>query len=179
VGRAEKGTSIAEFREKLSGVRGAVLTDFRGLSVADITELRSLLRKSEVEYRVVKNTLARLAVKDTGLEGLAAYFEGPTAIAISRKDAVAASKVLTTWGKSRPTFTIKGGVVEGRVVGSAEIAELAAVPPREVLLARMAGALQAPITGLVRVLAVHLLGLACALDQVRQKKEGAAQLAPS
>jgi len=179
VGRAEKGTSIAEFREKLSGVRGAVLTDFRGLSVADITELRSLLRKSEVEYRVVKNTLARLAVKDTGLEGLAAYFEGPTAIAISRKDAVAASKVLTTWGKSRPTFTIKGGVVEGRVVGSAEIAELAAVPPREVLLARMAGALQAPFTGLVRVLAVHLLGLACALDQVRQKKEGAAQLAPS
>ena len=179
MGRAEKGTSIAEFREKLSGVRGAVLTDFRGLSVADITELRNLLRKSEVEYRVVKNTLARLAVKDTGLEGLAAYFEGPTAIAISRKDAVAASKVLTTWGKSRPTFTIKGGVVEGRVVGSAEIAELAAVPPREVLLARMAGALQAPITGLVRVLAVHLLGLACALDQVRKKKEGAAQLAPS
>ena len=179
MGRAEKGTSIAEFREKLSGVRGAVLTDFRGLSVADITELRNLLRKSEVEYRVVKNTLARLAVKDTGFEGLAAYFEGPTAIAISRKDAVAASKVLTTWGKSRPTFTIKGGVVEGRVVGSAEIAELAAVPPREVLLARMAGALQAPITGLVRVLAVHLLGLACALDQVRQKKEGAAQLAPS
>ena len=174
MGRAEKSTSIAEFREKLSGVRGAVLTDFRGLSVADITELRSLLRKSEVEYKVVKNTLARLAVKDTGLEGLAAYFEGPTAIAISRKDAVAASKVLTTWGKSRPTFTIKGGVVEGRVVGSAEIAELAAVPPREVLLARMAGALQAPITGLVRVLAVHLLGLACALDQVRQKKEGAA-----
>jgi large subunit ribosomal protein L10 len=174
VGRAEKSTSIAEFREKLSGVRGAVLTDFRGLSVADITELRSLLRKSEVEYKVVKNTLARLAVKDTGLEGLATYFEGPTAIAISRKDAVAASKVLTTWGKSRPTFTIKGGVVEGRVVGSAEIAELAAVPPREVLLARMAGALQAPIAGLVRVLAVHLLGLACALDQVRQKKEGAA-----
>ncbi|HEX7551489.1 MAG TPA: 50S ribosomal protein L10 [Candidatus Methylomirabilis sp.] len=179
MGRAEKGTSIAEFREKLSGVPGAVLTDFRGLSVADITELRTLLRKSEVEYKVVKNTLARLAVKDTGLEGLAAYFEGPTAIAISRKDAVAASKVLTTWGKSRPTFTIKGGVIEGRVVGSAEIAELAAVPPREVLLARMAGALQAPITGLVRVLAVHLLGLACALDQVRQKKEGAAQLAPS
>ena len=141
MGRAEKSTSIAEFREKLSGVRGAVLTDFRGLSVADITELRSLLRKSEVEYKVVKNTLARLAVKDTGLEGLAAYFEGPTAIAISRKDAVAASKVLTTWGKSRPTFTIKGGVVEGRVVGSAEIAELAAVPPREVLLARMAGGL--------------------------------------
>jgi large subunit ribosomal protein L10 len=174
VGRAEKGTSVAEFREKLSGVRGAVLTDFRGLSVADITELRTLLRKSDVEYKVVKNTLAKLAIKDTGLEGLAAYFEGPTAIAISRKDAVAASKVLTVWGKSRPAFTIKGGVVEGRIVGPAQIAELANVPPREVLLARMVGALQSPIAGLVQVLAVHLRGLVCALDQVRQKKEGAA-----
>jgi len=127
-----------------------------------------------VEYKVVKNTLAKLAIKGTGLEGLAAYFEGPTAIAISRKDAVAASKVLTVWGKSRPTFTIKGGVVEGRIVGPAQIAELADVPPREVLLARMAGALQSPIAGLVQVLAVHIRGLARALDQVRQKKEGAA-----
>jgi large subunit ribosomal protein L10 len=174
VGRAEKATSIEEFRQKLSGARGAVLTDFRGLSVADITELRTLLRKGEVEYKVVKNTLARLAVKDTELQGLAAYFDGPTAIAISRKDAVAASKTLTAWGRGRPTFSIKGGVVEGRVVGPAEIAELADVPPREVLLARMAGVFQAPLAGLVQVLAAHLRGLACALDQVRQQKEGAA-----
>ncbi len=174
MGRAEKGSIVEEFREKLSGARGAVLTDFRGLSVADITELRALLRKSEVEYRVVKNTLAKLAVKDSGLEGLSAYLEGPTAIAISKKDPVAASKTLTTWAKGRPAFTIKGGIVEGRVVGPAEVAELADVPSREVLLGRMAGVFQAPITGLVQVLAAHLRSLANALDQVRRQKEGVA-----
>ena len=171
MGRAEKSTSIAEFREKLSGVRGAVLTDFRGLSVADITELRSLLRKSEVEYKVVKNTLARLAVKDTGLEGLATYFEGPTAIAISRGDPVAASRVLSTWSRTRPTFAVKGGIVEGQLVGPADIAALADLPPREVLLARVAGAFQGPLQALANVLAGPVRALACALDQVRAQKE--------
>jgi large subunit ribosomal protein L10 len=174
VGREEKATSIAELREKLGDARGAVLTDFRGLSVAEITELRTLLRKSAVEYKVVKNTLAKLAVKDTGLEGLASYLEGPTAIAISRKDPVAASKAVSAWAKGRPTFAIKGGVVEGRVVGPAEVVALADLPPREVLLARMAGAFQAPLQGLVQVLSAPLRGLANVLDQVRQRKEGAA-----
>jgi large subunit ribosomal protein L10 len=174
VGREEKATSIAELREKLGDARGAVLTDFRGLSVAEITELRTLLRKSAVEYKVVKNTLAKLAVKDTGLAGLASYLEGPTAIAISRKDPVAASKAVSAWAKGRPTFTIKGGVVEGRVVGPAEIADLAELPSREVLLARLAGTLQAPMQGLVRVLAAPFQGLVRALEQVRQQKERAA-----
>jgi large subunit ribosomal protein L10 len=174
VGREEKATSIAELRGKLGDARGAVLTDFRGLSVAEITELRTLLRKSAVEYKVVKNTLAKLAVKDTGLASLAAYLEGPTAIAISRTDPVAASKALTTWAKGRQAFAIKGGVVEGRVVGPNEIADLADLPSREVLLARMAGAFQAPLQGLVQVLSASLRGLASVLDQLRHKKEGAA-----
>jgi large subunit ribosomal protein L10 len=174
VGREEKATSIAELREKLGDARGAVLTDFRGLSVAELTELRTLLRKSAVEYKVVKNTLAKLAVKDTGLAGLAPYLEGPTGIAISHADPVAASKAVTTWAKGRQTFSVKGGLVEGRVVGPREIADLADLPPREVLLARMAGAFQAPLVGLVQVLSASLRGLANALDQVRQRKEGAA-----
>jgi large subunit ribosomal protein L10 len=174
VGREEKATSIAELREKLGDARGAVLTDFRGLSVAEITELRTLLRKSAVEYKVVKNTLAKLAVKETGLAGLASYLEGPTAIAISRKDPVAASKAVSAWAKGRPTFTIKGGVVEGRVVGPTEVIALAELPSREVLLARMAGAFQAPLQGLVQVLSAPLRGLANVFDQVRQRKEGAA-----
>jgi large subunit ribosomal protein L10 len=171
VGRTEKATSIAELRDKLGSARSAVLTDFRGLSVADLTELRTLLRKSAVEYAVVKNTLAKIAVKDTNLAGLSAYLEGPTAIAISRADPVAASKVLSTWGKTRPTFALKGGMVEGKIVGPAEIAALGDLPPREVLLARMAGAFQAPLQGLVQVLAATIRSLAVVLEQVRQHKE--------
>jgi large subunit ribosomal protein L10 len=174
VGREEKATSIAELREKLGDARGAVLTDFRGLSVAELTELRTLLRKSAVEYKVVKNTLAKLAVKDTGLAGLAAYLDGPTAIAISRTDPVAASKAVAAWAKGRQTFTVKGGIVEGRVVGPTEVTELAELPSREVLLARLAGAFQAPLQGLVQVLSAPLQGLVRVLDQVRQRKEGAA-----
>lgn len=172
--REEKATSIAELREKLGDARGAVLTDFRGLSVAELTELRTLLRRSAVEYKVVKNTLAKLAIKDTSLAGLAAYLEGPTGIAISTADPVAASKTVTTWAKGRQTFSVKGGIVEGRVVGPREIAELANLPPREVLLARLAGAVQAPLQGLVQVLSAPLQGLVRVLEQVRQRKEGAA-----
>jgi large subunit ribosomal protein L10 len=171
VGRTEKATAIAELREKLSTARSAVLTDFRGLSVTEITDLRTLLRKSAVEYTVVKNTLAKIAVKDTGLAGLAAYLEGPTAIAISRKDPTAASRLLSTWSKTRPTFSVKGGVVEGQLIGPAEIASLASLPPREVLLARVAGAFQAPLQALANVLAGSVRALASVLDQVRVQKE--------
>ncbi|HSB70433.1 MAG TPA: 50S ribosomal protein L10 [Candidatus Methylomirabilis sp.] len=169
--RTEKATSIAELREKLGSARSAVLTDFRGLSVADLTELRTLLRKNAVEYAVVKNTLAKIAVKDTTLAGLSTYLEGPTAIAISRTDPVAASKILATWGKTRPTFTLKGGMVEGKIVGPAEISALGNLPPREILLARLLGAFQAPLQGLAQVLGATIRSLAVVLDQVRQHKE--------
>jgi large subunit ribosomal protein L10 len=174
MGRPERAASISALRQKLSGARSAVLTDFRGLSVAEMTELRTLLRKSAVEYTVVKNTLAKIAIAETGLASLAAHLEGPTAIAISRADPVAPSKVLATWSKARPTFTIKGGVVEGRVLGPGDIVLLAALPPRDVLLARLAGTFQAPLQGLVNVLAGPIRALASALDQVRQRKEQSA-----
>lgn len=173
MGRTEKASSIAQLREKLRAARSAVLTDFRGLNVAEITELRTLLRQSAVEYAVVKNTLAKIAIRDTDLAGLASYFEGPTAIAISRVDPAAAPRVLSTWGRARPTFAVKGGMVEGQVVGPAEIMTLGELPPREVLLARMAGAFQVPIQALVRVLAGPVRALGIVLDQVRQQKEGA------
>ena len=174
MGRADRAASISALREKLSGARSAVLTDFRGLSVAEMTELRTLLRKTAVEYMVVKNTLAKIAVAETELASLAAQLEGPTAIAISRADLVAPSKVLATWSKTRPTFIIKGGVVEGRLMSPADIAVLAALPPREVLLARLAGTLQAPLQGLATVLAGPVRALAGVLDQVRRHKEKSA-----
>ena len=171
MGRTEKATSIEELRKKLGAARSAVLTDFRGLSVAEITELRTLLRKSGVEYTVVKNTLAKIAVKDTQLAGLATYLEGPTAIAISRGDPVAASRVLSTWIRTRPTFALKGGILAGQFVGPSDIAALADLPPREVLLARVAAAFQGPLQALANVLAGPVRALACALDQVRAQKE--------
>jgi large subunit ribosomal protein L10 len=174
VGRLEKANSIRELQERLRGARSAVLTDFRGLSVAEMTELRNLLRKSAVDYTVIKNTLARIAVQDTDLAGLATYFQGPTAVAISRADPMAASKILSTWGRTRPAFALKGGVVEGQIVGPAEIVALANLPPREVLLARMAGAFQGPLQALARVLAGPVQAVASVLDQVRQQKEKAA-----
>ncbi len=174
MGRTEKANSIAGLREKLATARGAVLADFRGFSVAELTELRTLLRKSGAEFAVVKNTLAKIAIRDTPLAGLSGYFEGPTAIAIGRADPVAPSKVLSTWGKSRPTFTVKGGVVEGQVVGPAEVLALGDLPPREVLLARMLGAFQAPVQGLASVLSAQVRALASVLEQVRKRKEQAA-----
>ncbi len=172
--RTEKATSIAALRQKLSAARSAVLTDFRGLSVAEITELRRLLRKSAVDYTVVKNTLAKIAIQNTELAGLAVYLEGPTAIAISREDPVAASKLLSTWGRTRPTFAVKGGMVEGQVVGPAEIVALADLPPRAVLLGRVAGAFQAPLQALANVVAGPVRALASVLDQVRQQKDRSA-----
>ena len=171
MGRTQKTTAIATLRERLGAARSAVLTDFRGLSVAEITELRTLLRKSAVEYTVVKNTLAKIVVKDTNLAGLAVHLEGPTAIAISRGDPMAASRVLSTWSKTRPTFVVKGGMVEGQLVGPAEIAALASLPSREVLLARMAGAFQVPLQALANVLAGPVRALANVLDRVRAQKE--------
>jgi len=173
MGRENKAASIAELKERLVGAQSVVLTDFRGLSVADLTELRTLLRKSAVEYRVVKNTLARFAVQDTALAGLGPYLEGPTGIAISTKDPMAASKILATWAKGKPTFAIKAGIVEGKVVGPAEIAILGALPPREVLLARVASAFQGPIQRVVGVLAASLRAMVTVLVQVGKQKETA------
>lgn len=173
MGRENKAASIAELKERLVGAQSVVLTDFRGLSVADLTELRTLLRKSAVEYRVVKNTLARFAVQDTALAGLGPYLEGPTGIAISTKDPMAASKILATWAKGKPTFVIKAGIVEGKVVGPAEIAILGALPPREVLLARVASAFQGPIQRVVGVLAASLRAMVTVLVQVGKQKETA------
>jgi large subunit ribosomal protein L10 len=149
------------------------------MTVAEMTELRGLLRKHAVEYKVVKNTLARIALQDGALQELSRYLEGPTAIAVSRTDPVTPSKVLATFAKGREKLQIKGGFVEGQIVGREDLVALAALPPREVLLGRVAGVLQAPIQGLVTVLAASLRGLATALTQVREQREKSTEAAPA
>jgi large subunit ribosomal protein L10 len=171
VNRDEKTAEVEALKASLRSAKATVLTDFRGLTVAEITDLRRHLRKASVEYRVVKNTLARRAVASGPLEGLAGHFHGPTGVAIAHADPLAPARALAAWAKGRPTFQMKAGVVEGVLMGPAEIAAAAALPGRETLLSQMLSVLQAPVRNLASVLHGQVRALAAVMDQVRQQKE--------
>ena len=172
---AAKQAIVAELKEKLTGAKGAVLVNYRGLTVAQDTKLRRQLREAGVEYRVVKNTMTRIAAQEAGLEGLDAYLEGPTAMAISTTDPVAPAKIITDFVKEHKlqVLEVKAGLVEGNVIDENGVKALASLPSREVLIAKMLGSMQSPITGLVNVLQGSIRNLVYALDAVRQQKESA------
>jgi large subunit ribosomal protein L10 len=144
--RPDKTAAVEEIRSKLEGADAAVLTEYRGLTVSELAQLRGSLRPAGTEYKVFKNTLARRAVEASGLDGLLPMLSGPTAIAFVQGDAVTAAKALRDFGRTNPALVIKGGLLGPRVLSPAEISELADVEPREVLLARLAGGFQAPLT---------------------------------
>jgi len=171
----EKQQAVAELKEKLTGTKGAVLTNYRGISVAMDTKLRRKLREAGVEYRVIKNTYTRIAASEAGISGLDPYLEGPTAIAISYTDPVAPAKVISDFIKENKlqTMEIKAGLVEGKVIDDKGVKALASLPPREVLIAQMLGSMQAPLTGLVNVLQGNIRNLVYALEAVRKQKESA------
>ena len=141
-----KGTVVEEIRERLAGADAALLTEYRGLKVTEIAALRATLRPMATEYKVFKNTLARRAAEEAGLTDLIPMLEGPVAIAFVHGDAVSAAKALRDFARSTPALTIKGGLLGRRVLFATEGEALAEVPPREVLLARLAGGFQAPLT---------------------------------
>jgi large subunit ribosomal protein L10 len=173
--RSEKDVVVAELQERLGDASAFYLTDFTGLSVKQITEFRSRLRKQGVEYVVVKNTLAKRALEELELTDVAQFFAGPTGLVIGRQDAVAAAKVLSDFAREfgdRPA--IKVGVVDRRAFGPEQVKRLAEMPPREVLLAQIAGGLQAPMARLAGGMSQLLAGFARAVDALRQQKEGAA-----
>jgi large subunit ribosomal protein L10 len=172
---SEKIAVVSELKEKLSSTKGAVLTNYRGLNVAMDTKLRRKLREAGVEYRVIKNTMTRIAAKDAGIEGLEPYLEGPTAIAMSAVDPVAPAKILADFIKENKlqALEIKAGLVEGKVIDANGVKALANLPAREVLIAQLLGTLQAPITGFVRVLNGIPSNLVYALEAIRQQKESA------
>ena len=165
---------VAEMTEKFSGSQSVIITDYRGLNVAEVTELRKKLREAGVEFKVVKNTLLKIAAKNAGIEGVDEYFQGPTAVAFGLNDAVAPAQVLSKFAKDHKNLEIKGGVLEGKVIGLAEIKALADLPSREVLLAQVASVFQAPIAGLVNVLQGTIRKLGYALEEVRKLKEAQA-----
>lgn len=167
---AEKQATVAEIKEKLENAKGAVLADYRGLNVADATQLRRTLREAGIEFRVLKNTMTRIAAHEAGIEGLDTYLEGPTAIAFGFNDLVAPAKILTTFAKDNKSLVIKAGIVEGKVVDEQGVKALADLPPREVLIAKMLGSMQAPISGMVNVLQGNIRNLVYALEAVRNQK---------
>ena len=170
---AEKQAIVAEIKEKLANSKGAVFTNYRGVTVAQDTKLRRKLREAGVEYRVVKNTMTRIAAKELGLEGLDAHLEGPTALAVSATDPVAPAKLIAEFIKENKVLEIKAGLVEGQLIDVAEVKALASLPSREVLIAKMLGSMQSPISGFVNVLQGTIRNLVYVLDAVRKEKESA------
>jgi len=169
----QKKEAVRELKEKITAAKALVLADYRGLTVEQDTELRRALRKAGVEYRVVKNTLTRFAAKESGLEGLEPFLEGPTAIALSDTDPVAPAKVLSEYAKKYEKLELKVGVVEGKIVDVNGIKALADLPPKEVLIAKVLGGFNAPTAGLVNVLNGNIRGLVVALNAIREQKESA------
>jgi large subunit ribosomal protein L10 len=143
--RPEKVAVVDEIRSKLAEADATVLTEYRGLTVKEIAALRGALRPTGTEYKVFKNTLARRAVEEAGVDGVSGLLEGPVALAFVRGDAAAAAKALREFAKSNPALVVKGGLLGERFVGPADIEALADLPPREALLAQIAGAFQAPL----------------------------------
>ncbi|MEY2626756.1 MAG: ribosomal protein [Actinomycetota bacterium] len=167
--REEKAAVIAEVRGKLEASDAAIVTEYRGMSVAALAQLRRELRNAGAEFKVYKNTLARFAVREAGLEGLEEFLVGPTAIAFIQGDAAAAAKALRDQAKGNPLLVVKGGVVGSTTMSKRDLDVLADLPSREVLLAQFAGALQAPLVktaGLLQALPRNMAyGLKALIDQ--------------
>src|SRR5256714_4769661 len=167
--RPEKVATVEEIREKLEASSAAVLTEYRGLKVSELADLRASLRAAEAEYKVYKNTLARRAAEEAGLADLVSLLEGPTAITFVKGDAVTVAKALRDYSRGNPNLVVKGGILGTRVIAPADVVALADIQPREVLLARIAGGFQAPLAkaaGLFQAFTRNMAyGLKALIDQ--------------
>lgn len=171
--RADKVAAVTDIAEKLTKTQGAVITDYRGLNVAQSTELRKQLRDAGVEFKVLKNTLTILAAKESGLEDIIPSLSGPTAIAFGYDDPVAPAKIISDFAKTNQALEVKGGILEGAFIDTDAVKALAALPSREVLLSQVVRGMQAPIAGLVNVLHGSIRNVVYVLDAVRKQKEEA------
>ena len=171
--RPEKVAAVAEIKADIEASHAVFVTDYRGLKVSQLGELRDKLREVGTEYKVVKNTLTSLAADEVELEDFKPLLVGPTAVAYAKEDAVANAKTLSEFAKESRILEIRGALLEGTVIGPEQIQELADLPSREVLLAKVVGGMQAPISGFVSVLHGTLRQFVYALDAVRQQKEEA------
>jgi large subunit ribosomal protein L10 len=173
VPNAENTESVAELKERFAGVQTAVLTEYRGLTVRQLSDLRKQLKGASAEYKVVKNRLARIALKDSALDGLGKHLTGPTGVAYTRHDPVSVAKALQAFVKNNPALTIKVGVVEGKVLEPSALKSLADLPSKEALRAQLVGALQGPLSKLVTLLTAVQGELVRVIEA--RSKQGAAE----
>ena len=166
----QKKQQVAVLAESLKAARTGVVVNYKGITVAQDTKLRKELREAGDEYMVVKNTLLRLALKDAGIDGIDHVLEGTTALAISKEDYVSSAKILAKFAETSKTFEIKAGFVDGGAINADGVKELAALPPKEVLVAKVLGGFNAPITGFVTVLNGTMKGLVVALNAIAEKQ---------
>lgn len=167
--RSEKESVVAEVKTKIGESDAVIVTEYRGLSVTDLANLRRELRKAGCEYRVYKNTLARFAAREAGIEGLDTLLVGPTALAFVKGDVAAVAKSLKEYARTNPLLVIRGGAVAGKAVSAKDVDVLAELPSREVMLSQFAGMLQAPLVktaGLLQALPRNMAyGLKALVDQ--------------
>jgi large subunit ribosomal protein L10 len=170
---AKKEATIEELRDRIAGSKSLFFTNYAGLTVEDITKLRTELRKSGDSYAVVKNTLFSIAAGDDVAKSLEAFLTGPTGVVFAGEDPVAPAKALKTFSDTNKALEIKAAWIDGKVVDAGQVGALAALPPKIELLARLVGSLKSPLFGLVYVLSGNQSGLVRALNAIREQKAAA------
>ena len=168
--RPEKVEVVEEFTKKVQSAKSAVVTGYTGLTVEEVTELRAKLFHAKVEYHVVKNNLARIALNKANITVLDDLLTGPTAIALAMEDSVAPARVLSKFAKDHEKLALKGGWMDGKKITVQDIKAMANLPSREVLLGKMLGSMKSPVSGIVQVLAGPARKLVYALNAVAQAK---------
>ena len=166
---SEKRQWVQEFEKQTRACNGFVITTYKGLKTMELNEFRQKLRPLQGEYRVVKNSLTRLALKNAGLDALADALQGPTAVVIERGDPLATLKAVFEFAKAHGNITLQAGVLDGKILSGKKLEEVAVLPPREALLAKLLGTLQAPLANLMGVLQAPIRDLVQTLDAIAQK----------
>jgi large subunit ribosomal protein L10 len=169
--RPEKERLVTEIKDKLTSAEGVYLTDFKGLNVEEISDLRNQLRQASIEFKVVKNTLARISVNQAGYDDLIKYLDGPTAMAFCLSESTVGAKILTEFQKKNSKLELKACIFEGQVIDKNRIDEIAKLPAREQIIAQTMGTISAPLRNMVGVLNNVLVNLVTVLNEIKNQRE--------